>query len=372
MVMAGTSPTPGLGSNLAPLTNQVQPLDRIDAFIVEKARERAAQQQVLANLKALFKGIQDAHNDPADAEKFVSKAAKEDDFHLETMPSAKDLWQLADDPALKDLRDAFAKRKSPPITTPEKFAEEILKLRGTYSPDVVEESPLMDQWTVYWLVEDNAPKPRSFEAAKADVIEAWKRDEARKLARKKAEEIQDQLRNQSWPSDEATRQREVEAFLGKYGKPFVLNNMARMVEKDSVDPKTDKEYESYKPKESDIKYPPTNFADMVTGLQKVGDTTYVQNRPKTVVYVVVILARAEPTYDDFKLSYERVSQPGKRPDRLWNDFVAKERDDFRKNFIERMRTEAAPEQVADGKWVLPESLKGRSERAPQREEESEQ
>ena len=44
-------------------------------------------------------------NNPADAEKFIEKIAKEDDFHLETMTTAKNSRSLSDDPALKDLRE---------------------------------------------------------------------------------------------------------------------------------------------------------------------------------------------------------------------------------------------------------------------------
>ena len=55
-----------------------------------------------------------------------------------------------------------------------------MKLTGVYqlalvplqSQDVPPQS--QDRWVVYWLVENHPAKVRSFEAAKADVIAAWK------------------------------------------------------------------------------------------------------------------------------------------------------------------------------------------------------
>jgi hypothetical protein len=332
-----------------------------------------------ANLGRFLKEVNDVRAKPAEAKQLIERLAKEYDFHLETMETAKDQWSIAGDPALKDLREAFAKRRFSPITTDTEFAKEITKVQGVYQlftvfrfapnapPELMPNAVVLpnEQIYLYWLVEDNPVKARSFEAAKADVEKAWKRAEERKLARKKAEEIVTAVQKQDWPTDDAKRQSEVEAFLNKQklGKAFVLDRIARQIEKDSPKADVSKEYVAYKPKETDIKYPPEKFTDTILSLQKPGDATYMQDKPETTLYVVVLLSRVEPTFEDFKQSYARAGMTSSA-DSLWTSFVQTQRDEFKKKFIEKMREEAAPEQTKNGQWDLPKDIRRGPSRTP--------
>jgi hypothetical protein len=318
-------------------------------------------------LRMFFKELTELRTSPTKAKEYIEKATKEYHFRLETMPTAKNEVSIADDPALKDLRAAFAERR-PPITVPVEFASTMFTPSGIFQlfspprfngdqpqPFIVD---LPDQLYVYWLAEDNQEKVRTFAAAKPDVIKAWKRLQARKIAIKKAKTIDAEVQKQKdkWPTDFTARKDAVEAFLKQQnlGQPFVLANVARQVEKDSANPGLRKEYEVYKAPEDLIKYPPEKFTDQMLSLEKPGDATWLQDRPKTTLYVAVLLERTVPKYNDFLQAYQNSLS-----DTLWTEYVKKERDNFKIKFMENMRTEAAPTNTENGKWKLPANLQKR-------------
>ena len=357
---AGTSPTVASVVGLHALTDYVQPLDKIDGSLVEQTRIKLANELLAAKLEAFFQELLKLRSTPKEAAAFIEKNAKENGFHIETMKTAKNSQQLSDDPELKDLRSEFTKRIPAPITKPVEFASEVTSIKtGLYQwrmvrgPTGIDTSKSPDEWCLFWLVEDNPDKIRSFAAAKSDVIKTWKRLQAHKIAIKTAKKIEAEAQKQKWPTDFEPRKDAVEAFLKeqKYGKPFVLGNIARQIEKDSANPGLRKEYEPYKPPEDYIKYPPEKFTDQLLNLAKPGDATWLQDRPETTLYVAVLLERTAPSYEDFLHAYQNSLS-----DSLWTDFVKQERQNFKTKFVENMRTEAAPTDTVNGQWKLPANL----------------
>ncbi len=338
------------------------PLDKIDAYLVEQARSKLAQAFAFVNLGHFFKELTELRSSPVKAKEYVEKAATDYHFHVETMSTAKPERELADDPALKDLRAAFAERR-PPITDPVEFASAVATPRGTYQlfsapqfngdqpqPFVIE---LPEKVYVYWLAEDNPAKVRTYAAAKPDVIKAWKRLQAHKKAISAAKAIEAEALKQKWPEDFTARKDAVEAFLKqqKYGQPFVLDKVARQIEKDSANPGQRILYEAYIPPEDLIKYPPEKFTDKLVSLSTVRDATWLQDRPETTLYVVVLLERTVPKYDDFLRVYQN-----SQTDMLWSKYVDQERQNFKTKFLENMRTEASPADTENGQWKLPGNL----------------
>ena len=247
---------------------------------------------------------------------------------------------------MKDLRDAFAKRVSvadhhtgricfgghPATRRFNLFTPHQTRDGGVRSePNAVILSG--DELFVYSLVEDNPAKIRTFSAAKADVLAAWKFMQARKLAIKAAKAVEAKAQSQTWPSSADNRQYAVLAFLDsqKYGKAFVLSNIAKQIPKLSANAEINREYEPYKPPETDIKYPPEGFTDQVLTLQKPGDATWVGDRPVKTLFVTVLLARSTPTFADFKSTYEKSLS-----DSLWMNYAQQEKQTFTTKFIENM------------------------------------
>jgi hypothetical protein len=359
-LLAGTSGTPAGLASLQAATIWAKPLDQVQPYIVERARKEYAKALLKSRIETFEKELAKLQKEPAKAKEYVEKAAEEYGFKVHTMAAAKDQHALAEDEALKELREALTKRRFAPVplTKPENFGADLTTVKGLYTPDSAETSD--DRHYIFWLVEDNPPVERSFAKARADVEKAWRHMKARTLARNEAKRLEAAAKAKSgnWPTDAATRQQEVLAWLNEQpegSQAFTLGPVSRLVEQETPNAGLEKLYRLYTPPEDKIKYPPRKFADTLLGLGKPGDATYLEDQPENTLYVAVLLTRTPPTAAEFEDALKQT-----RKDQLWRLAVATQRKEFYDKFMERLREEASKDNTENGQWKLPEELRQRA------------
>jgi hypothetical protein len=395
-----------LGGGLNPLTQvglsfpyatTVESYARVEPALVRIAEQNEARALAVRNLRTLGEELNKLAIKPDEAKAYADKAIEKYQLKHETMKTARDRYGLFDDPTLAVFKSAeFSDNPERKYTLTDRaaFAATFLATTGTYKPtywskefgdsdleryrmaqqgfppqflDMILESWLNGSWarsqqpTVFWRVEDDPAVERSFAAAKEDVLKAWRHIQARLLARKTARRLENEAKKETWPTDDATRTRDVEAWLAsqKYGKPFVLDNVARQLPVPTPNPGQSREYKPYTPPEDYIKYPPRKFTDILLGLTRPGDATYLEDRPENALYVVVLLQRTPPTDEAFKRAFEDAALS----DPLWNQNAGRDQQAFVTKFIEKMREDAAPNQTETGKWKLPEGVRLRASRS---------
>src|SRR5205823_1790573 len=148
----------------------------------------------------------------------IDDFAKKMGFTRGASAEFRDRFSVIDDPGLKPLKEAYKKEernKSDPkghffgatffddagpansfsggtAYRPSWFETKDPSFESFTKPD--------DQFFLVWKTEEEAPRVRKFEEARADVERAWRLAKARDLAKKAAEEMQKELRDQTIPN----------------------------------------------------------------------------------------------------------------------------------------------------------------------------
>ena len=389
---------PGLS---LPFRASVQPLSKLEPDLLRQSERVEAQALVVRNLKTVEEELKKRATKPEEARAYIEKAVKEYGLEHKTMTVARDEYELFDDPALAVFKKGAADDKpDEPATAARRraFARLFLNSAGVYKPvywsaegrDSESERAFIDQqlgqfaknpefaklieqrmdgwltsWSqskqpvLFWRAEDDQARERSFKEAREDVLKAWKHQRARVLARQAAKRLGAEAKQRTWPTDAAAREAEVKAWLDeqKLGQAFVLDNVARQVAEPSAVAGKDKTYRPYTVPEKEIPYPPDKFVDQLLRLEQPGEATYVTDRPENTFYVAVLLERTPPSNKEFE---DALAHPSADP--LWEQCVYTQRKEFREAFLAKMREEAAPKEVENGKWKLPEEVHKRSRR----------
>jgi hypothetical protein len=272
---------------------------------------------------------------------------------------------LADDPALKKLKDAFTEAYRNSTTPAPEFARLLLLGKGIYDPMPWSEKMAgraFDPWEdavepfLVWRVEDLSPRERPFAAVKGAVLAAWRLDRARDLASKDANAILKEWEKQNAPGKAA-------AFLRDQnrGTFFELTGVARQVPVPSVlatSPESGP-YQPYAPPKTDIASPRANFVERLMSLTKEGAGVVLSDRPDEHFYVAVLRARNQPTLDDFLKLYSASARPPRDavgptlpPNPLWQGCVEEHWRTYREKFMEELRAEAGSVDAETGKLVL--------------------
>jgi hypothetical protein len=364
-----------------------------------------------AELADFQKGLRAVANKPVEAANFVAdvNAGREVKVGDRTVrlgglagrvqgtADLENRWELEDDPVLKDLREAFeAERKLrepqlaelkamlPPAQLAQfdpDFGEALLRPQdpglgraatSLYQPAEVHAPPAEGKagglTYVHWRVKEVLDRePKSFEEVRAAVREAWQVQEARKLARREA----DQLVQEVKAARLRDRQRALDYLREKssadqLGDVFTLDGVARLVEPRNTQMAMFGGPEPYRPYQADrskIRYPRDNMVDVFMRLENTGDAIRWSDKGESNYYVVVLLARRPPGFQEILEAYRQDKTQDKL---LWDrTLMAERRNTFRKKVLEQLRREASPEGVnPEGKWNLPEGLARKQEEGP--------
>ncbi len=372
-VLAGGSGSPLIGLGLpACVTHSAQPRQLVHPLLVQRFEKELAQRLVVENIVTFHERLSKLKSKPAEAEKYVEEAVGKFGFqNFTTMPHLDTIYQMADDPSVKALKEAWESvRKQPfllglgfntgPISP---LVDQLFASPGTlYQPNVFPRpdlalfTPEKNIWA-YWLIENKPERMRPFNEIRKEVEESWRFDRARKLAHDAAERISSELKKSHFSPTDAVR------FLReqKHGTEFELDNVARLVEPPGpqmIPGSRDRaEFFPYVVPTDKIAYPPSTFVQDLLTLKIPGDSMVLPDRPRKHYYVAVLLARSVPTFRDFSELYGK----GPQGDPLWGMMMDDRRRDLDQDLMRQLRVEAAGKDKVnpDGTLKLPESIRNR-------------
>jgi hypothetical protein len=231
-----------------------------------------------------------------------------------------------------------------------------------------------DPWVLVWKTEDvPARTPGSLTEVRDKVLTAWKLQEARKLARAKANEIRDKLAGKK-PDEALKVMRGLLAENPSWGYLIHLDKVARQVPIDVEDAATPlpqahaqgtkppTRYEGYQVPEEDIAYPPANFVNQLVELP-AHKAIVIADRPQDRFYVAYAEKRsAPPSVDDvLAKTFPKDVARDIRQNRLWQLMEGEKQQDFREELMKELRRQAGTLN-AQGRFALNPNLKAEGNR----------
>ena len=421
LALAGTAsgaPLGGLaGSLLPPHALDGINADLADRYFWDVQRKDEAPQIINADLEAFVKALPDVikrGRDEAEqknaanraappvepeqyaydrAEDFIRAEAQKRGWDLNRNAGLDDVYTTQTDPALQPLATAYS-------GGPSAFATSVFTAKdtGMYQPHL---PPVTDltrtKIMTYWVVQDERERELSKDEAmnRGLLMDAWRLQEARKLAVREAEEISAGAKA-AWDKfgqDSQGRQQELEKFLkekqaaDKLGETFELPQpgnpgIARLV--NFLTPNVGVGGASYQPytlpadklpniadNPKDI-YDPNNLVNRLLALDAPGKTLIFTDKPAKTFYVAVVEQRVVPEFrggekdKEFLVAYQDASlpPPGVLPPQagpMWRRFfLPRRKDQFHQALIRQLREEAGP--VNDqGQLILEKGKKQQEE-----------
>jgi hypothetical protein len=328
------------------------PLAAVRGQLVDKLNEKAARERILADMVALKKKIEEYR--PADKDEpvrkqwvlgYIEDAARDDGLQTGATDRPEDSFEIAKDPPLAALKKASGKDKD--------FAKLFFDAEGRYVPKPlnVEERAFGDQQPfLYWKTAiEEAKSPASLGEVRDAVKRWWKFDQARKLARKAAEELAKKLHKESSDDDRRRLLKETEAELArKYGDKareeiVTLTGVAPLKPKDSaaVGPAT---YKPFEVAEDKFQHPRKTWSDKILAMEKPGRVVEVlENAPGSVFYVATRVSEPQASRTAFVDAYKSHFDSRQRKyvrDKLWEQCQEKYADDFREQIVAQLKERA--------------------------------
>jgi hypothetical protein len=355
-VLGGATKSPWSALALAyPSLHTRQPFDVIKPKLLEKFEKNLATQLLRDNLDTVKKELAKLKNRPeAEVKQYLDKAVKDYHLRLHTTGEPRTQYTLAADPALKAIKDAYAKLVGSTYKDTNFVTMLLGGARGTYD---AHDLPADNETFLYWRSEDQAAKVKSFEAVRDQVAEAWRFRQARALALRKAEAINAELKGKS--EAEALQILRDQAKKEKLDDVIELDNVAQLVEPERQAMITPTPvYRPYQPPEDKIAYPRPDFVKELLTLTKPGESKVLRDRPVAHFYVAVLQDRSVPSLQQFY----KVAQRSGDENPIWGDLMNEQRRNYKQMLLSQLRTEAAgPGGVDDeGKFKIPEDVRVRN------------
>lgn len=289
------------------------------------------------------------------------------------------------DPQLKELRTGWDKAPFKPFQDrsntfqdPTKDAKLLEFVRDMFFPfenqrmgqtppirsEEVSSSSRDVSW-VLWKAKDLQAHTRPFDVVRKEVADAWYTEQARKVARAKAQQINEELKKQSLAPEDAVR------FLVEQnlGPVFQLNKISHLTAPEFNLPgqkPSAGDYHPYVPPQEYVPYPPADFVDQLLKLKKRGESLMFADKPVRHFYVAVLMENPQPPerrefYDLYgQLSLDALGLAPNPEDKLWYKMMADRQRKFAQEILTQLRSEATKD-LQDGEYVLPESVTNRGD-----------
>jgi hypothetical protein len=383
-VLAGASSSPLIAMTL-PMRYlyTTQPFEAVSEQLAERFEKTLAKtlmdSRVLAFRKELDKVL--GSHDEKKLDEFLKKAMPEyglEDLHVMREPQTQHEMLDHPDPALRELQAAWEKTTSKPFQDPNRNPDLMSFARDMFFPfDSVQrqqEQPSRsaqfptdagDVVWVLWKSEDLPAKVRDFDDIHDEVKEAWYMEQARRLARDKARQINEELKKQDLASSEAAVQFLVEQNLGEV---FQLHKVSHLTAPEFNLPGmkfSATDYRRYQPPKEFVPYPPAYFVDQLLKLKKRGESLVIADKPAKHFYVAVLMedpqpperrefydVYGQPTLDNRDLMSPNQEEP------LWSKMMGDRQRKYAQKMLEQLRAEATKD-LQGSDYVLPEDVRNR-------------
>jgi hypothetical protein len=294
---------------------QYLPFAVVQGDMIQKMEGSLAESLVAASLDT-FKRDLDALK--KDQPEFIKKEIQKYDWKHGSTTGLEDNYRIAEDPGLKPLEEAYLSNdRSNDFHEKQRFASIFFQQRRDQKPKLYkpEELPPRDprgpQKFVFWRTAEKPPQVPTFKEVQKQVAEAWRLEQARTLARGRADKIAEQCRE---AKGDAIRNM-TDAGKQLHIQPFRLDAVARLKASPMARAGFGSQYEPYKVPEDKIRYPRSDFVDKILDdLTQKGDVIVLTDQPVRHYYVVALSQRDPPSMKEFRQAalLERLAQEQRR------------------------------------------------------------
>jgi hypothetical protein len=174
----------------------------------------------------------------------------------------------------------------------------------------------------------------TFDEAKPRVVEAWKFDKARGLAKADAERIATEVKGKT--------DVELRDFAGKVSPGGLIELPPLAVWNSRINFAGGAPgYEPAQIPQDKVRYP-GGMATPIIDLRKqaVGATTVVHDYPRTNYFAAALMSKDEPSPEAFRMVYKASMQPGQMRDGLFDIFYGERQEAYRRDVLKQLREEA--------------------------------
>lgn len=360
LVLAGQNPWTAAGMlAYASQAKQTLPLELVKKDVMEKVRDDVARRLMQENMTTVRTELEKLKGKPEEERKkaanhYLAKATTQYGLAHGTTESPRDFFSMAEDKGLRSLREAFGLGQARSTMLDYNFAAHFFGPAALYLPEQLPSG----QEFLYWKTEDKKAYTPTYEEAKPKVIEAWRSQKARELARQEAERIQQAVAKVKNAGDGVKLLREESAKHPAWGEMFAVSNIARLVPENQlpgVPGYVPFLGSIYKPDDTRITPRPDFVDQLMRSLKEPGEATIVWNQPETIYYVTLLMDVGRPSEMTFYRDYSRPRAPG---DTLWQTMEVERRKKYYQATMEQLRAEAG---APKGKWNVADDVRKRIE-----------
>jgi len=279
---------------------QYLPLQVVQGDMIRRVESTLAQSLVTASLETFKKDLDGIKKDQTE---FIKKEVQKYAWKHGLTTGIDDKYQIAEDPGLKPLEEAYlGKDRSNDFEAMPRFANLFFPQRRDqkaklYKPEQLPPGASNDQDFIYWRTAEKPPQVPSFEEARKRVEEAWRVDQARTIAKARADKVAEQCRE---ARGDAVRNL-TDAAKQLRTQLFRLDAVARLKTSPMARAGFGSQPEPYKVPEDKIRYARNDFVDkVVDNLTQKGDVIVLTDQPIRHYYVVALVQREPPSMKEFR------------------------------------------------------------------------
>jgi hypothetical protein len=351
-------PPPRVLDRFVPLASvETQTLDllvRIVGSILE--REHFAE---------LTKKLTDAKGDPVLAQAAIAEAVKKMGLESAIRESAFDFDEPATvnkDPGLRSLRDSYEFQKQleelfgGSLPPGDSFVGRLFDQTGIYMPQhmmilsqgVARQVGIRaENVPLYWKTKNEPARTPTLADVREEVVRAWHMTEARRLARKKAEAISQEISGKS--EKEAVKILEGLREKNDWGRLIRLDDLSKQKELPRLNPRESFSYDPVRIPEEDIAYPSDSFIPDLMKL-KAEEAGVLKDRPEKTFYVAYVIKRTDAPPIATAVDKDHREY-------LWFQLDREQRERKRQAILDTLRRQASGGKLVAGRFELNPNLK---------------
>jgi hypothetical protein len=359
----------GLGANdaFAPawaavaLTPRPLGLDVLRQSLLQQANTNLATALFEADLLAFRNKVAELgkEKDKSALNKTVNEFIAQRGMYRGTTTQSRDIHGVPSDPGLAALKDVYLRTHQADDPLAHRFGAAFFldpaQTNGVTTFNPQEFMPRRFDDTretkyLFWLTEDREARVPRFDKAKPLVVEAWKRERARELAKKAADDLLVKVKQ---AQGDVPKLRDLAAQNGDRTF-FELGPMARAMPVPSIDPTAARRYQAPTIPPDRIEFPSQELFDGLLNLRKEprGAVALLSDLPKAHFYVTSLLFRDEPTQDEFRRAYIGSMNRAVEGDLLLRELTMDVRIKNQRETVKQMR-ELAQVKINTGNGLRP-------------------
>lgn len=342
--MIGFGSEDAYGSAAAALAMTPEPLslEVLRRSLIEKSLNKLAAGLLDADLIAFRAKVIELgkDKDKAALNKTVNEYIAQRGMLRNATTELRDQFDLKNDPGMARLKEVYLRAHGAQDPLAFGFSAEFFSdpsQTGGISTFVPHEypAPADEGKFVYWLTEDRDARVPAFAKARNQVVDAWKWQKARELARAAADKLKvDAQRAQG----DVPQLRDLAAQNGNR-EFFEVGPLARRMPVPSAVAGAARQYQQPTISQEKIAFPGADLMDGLLNLRKEprGAVAVLSDFPKAHFYVTSLLQRDEPSQDEFRRAYVGSMARAVESDRLLPELAMEDRLKFQRELIKQLR-----------------------------------